>query len=306
VPLFIFYSMFGFQRVGDLIWAAADARARGFLVGATAGRTTLVGEGLQHADGHSHLLASVVPSCRAWDPSFAYEMAAIVERGLHTMYGPGSDPSHDDTDDNDEFTYMTVYNEPWVMPAQPEGVTADDIMAGMYKFANAPDGLPTAASVLFSGPSHGAATAAREALAGRGIGVELWSVPGWKQLREQGLDTVRWNRLHPDDKPRIPLVTTLLAGDGPVVAVTDYMTAIPDQISRFVPASRPFVSLGTDGYGRSDDRAEMRRFFEVDAASVEVAVLDALAAAGTVEPSVVAAAIADHGLDTSADSPRVR
>ena len=306
VPFYIFYSMFGFQRVGDLIWAAADARARGFLVGATAGRTTLLGEGLQHADGHSHLLASVVPSCRAWDPSFAYEMAVIVERGLHTMYGAGSDPSQGATDASDEFTYMTVYNEPWVMPPQPDGVTADDIMAGMYRFAAAPDGLPTQASVLFSGPSHGAAVAARDALAARGIGAELWSVPGWKQLREEGLDAVRWNRLHPGDEPRTPLVTQLLAGEGPVVAVTDYLTAVPDQISRFVPASRPFVSLGTDGYGRSDDRAAMRRFFEVDAASVEVAVLDALAASGSVDPSVVAAAITDHGLDTSDASPRVR
>jgi pyruvate dehydrogenase E1 component len=233
-------------------------------------------------------------------------MAVIVERGLHTMYGPGSDPSQGDTDANDEFTYMTVYNEPWVMPAQPGEVTADDIMAGMYRFAAAPDGMAARASVLFSGPSHLAASAARDALAARGIGVELWSVPGWKQLREEGLDAVRWNRLHPGDEPRIPLATRLLAGDGPVVAVTDYLTAVPDQISRFVPASRPFVSLGTDGYGRSDDRAAMRRFFEVDAASVEVAVLDALAASGSVDPSLVAAAIADHGLDTSDASPRVR
>ena len=299
VPFYIFYSMFGFQRVGDLLWAAADARARGFLLGATAGRTTLAGEGLQHDDGHSHVLASVVPTCRAYDPSFAYELAALVRAGLDRMY-PG------DGEGLDEYWYLTVYNEPWVMPPQPDDVRDAAIVAGMYRYAPAPDLGTNApgASLLFSGPAHRAATEARDALATQGIAAELWSVPGWKQVREDAIEVERWNRLHPGEPPRTPLVTRLLAGGtGPVVAVTDYLRSVPDQLARFLPPGRAWSSLGTDGFGRSDDRPALRQFFEVDAAHVEVAVLAALAATGEVGPEVVASAIARHGIDADATAP---
>jgi pyruvate dehydrogenase E1 component len=304
VPFFTFYSMFGFQRVGDLLWAAADARARGFLVGATAGRTTLAGEGLQHNDGHSHLLASVVPTCRAYDPSFAYELAALVRHGLATMYPP------DGSDGADDFWYLTVYNEPWVMPARPDGVTDADIVAGLYRFAPAPE-VPdpvATATVLFSGPAHAAAVAARDALAEHhGVAVDLWSAPGWKQLREDGIDTERHNRLGAPGGKRTPLVGRLLAdGHGPVVAVSDYLTAVPDQISRFIPAHRRFDSLGTDGFGRSDDRPALRRFFEVDAAHLEVAVLAALAADGAIPGSRVTDAMERLGVDAGSLPPRLR
>ena len=304
VPFFTFYSMFGFQRVGDLLWAAADARARGFLVGATAGRTTLPGEGLQHNDGHSHLLASVVPTCRAYDPSFAYELAALVRHGLATMYPP------DGSDGADDFWYLTVYNEPWVMPGRPDGVTDADIVAGLYRFAappEVPDPVATA-TVLFSGPAHAAAVAARDALAEHhGVAVDLWSAPGWKQLREDGIDTERHNRLGAPGGRRTPLVGRLLAdGHGPVVAVSDYLTAVPDQISRFIPAHRRWDSLGTDGFGRSDDRGALRRFFEVDAAHLEVAVLAALAADGDVPGSRVTAAMERLGVNAGSLPPRLR
>lgn len=311
VPLFIFYSMFGFQRVGDLIWAAADAGAKGFLVGATAGRTTLAGEGLQHNDGHSHLLASVVPTCRAWDPSFAYEVAAIVDAGLRSMY----------VDDNNEFHYLTVYNEPWPMPAQPEGVDATDIIGGLYRFATVapptPDGTPDGnpdgndhdlrAAVVFAGSAHGAARTAADLLAARhGVTVDLFSAPGLKQVRAQAMATERWNRLHPDLPPDPTVVASCLAGHGPVVVVTDQMAAVGDQISRWVPAGRPFVSLGTDGFGRSDDRGPLRRFFEVDADHVVVAVLGALADMGTIDAAIAAGAIADAGIDPDSLPPWVQ
>ncbi|HEX7135545.1 MAG TPA: pyruvate dehydrogenase (acetyl-transferring), homodimeric type [Iamia sp.] len=287
VPFFIFYSMFGFQRVGDLIWQAADHRAKGFLLGATAGRTTLLGEGLQHQDGHSHVLASTVPVCRAYDPAFAYEVAALVRHGIHDMYGP---------DGNDVFYYLTLYNENHPMPAMPEGAV-DGIVEGLYRWRSAPDEREPQASILFSGTAHLAATAAQAELAEQhGIGVDLWSAPGWKQLREEALATERWNRLHPTEAPRVPRVAQLLgAGEAPVVAVTDYMAAVPDQISRWVP--RPYTTLGTDGFGRSDTREELRRFFEIDAGHVVVAVLSSLARAGKIDPSEPAKAAARHGID---------
>ncbi len=299
VPFYIFYSMFGFQRVGDLLWAAADARARGFLLGATAGRTTLPGEGLQHNDGHSHVLASVVPTCRAYDPSFAYEVAALVRSGLARMY-----PA--DGDGLDEYWYLTVYNEPWVMPAQPDDIDDDTIVAGMYRYADAPDLGPDkpTVSLLFSGSAHAAAGAARDALAAQGVAAELWSVPGWKQVREDALEVERWNRLHPGGPSRAPLFTRLLAdGTGPVVAVSDFMRSVPDQLARFTPPGRPWVSLGTDGFGRSDDRPALRRFFEVDAAHVEVAALSALASQGAVAPDVVLDALHRHDIDPDVAAP---
>jgi pyruvate dehydrogenase E1 component len=300
VPFFIFYSMFGFQRVGDLIWAAADAQAKGFLLGATAGRTTLLGEGLQHQDGHSHVLASSVPTCEAYDPAFAYEMAAIIRRGLHRMYGD---------DPEGIFYYLTLYNENYEMPARPDHVSEDDICEGIYRFAGAPEGTEAQATVLFSGSAQGAAREAQASLAERyGIGVELWSVTSYKRLREDALSAERWNRLHPlEGERRVPVVTERLAASaGPIVAVTDFMKVVPDQIARFVPEGRSFSPLGTDGFGRSDTREALRRFFETDAAHVEVATLDALAAAGVVDPATVADAIKHHDLDADLPDPRTR
>ncbi len=297
VPFFVFYSMFGFQRVGDLIWAAADAQAKGFLVGATAGRTTLLGEGLQHQDGHSLVLASTSPTCQAYDPAFAYEMAAIVRAGIKRMYG----------DDESVFYYLTLYNENYPMPARPDGVTDEDILDGVYRWAGSPDGLEPAVTIVFSGSAQGAARAAQTALGALGIGAELWSATSYKRLREDALTIERHNRLHPYDEPETAPVTRLLAAStGPIIAVTDFMKAVPDQIARFVPAGRQFVPLGTDGFGRSDTREALRRFFETDAAHVEIAALAALAEIGQVEASTVAEAIKRHDVDPDTADPRTR
>jgi len=298
VPFFVFYSMFGFQRVGDLIWAAADAQAKGFLLGATAGRTTLLGEGLQHQDGHSLVLASTVPTCQAYDPAFAYEMAAIIRAGLARMYA----------DDESVFYYLTLYNENYVMPARPEGVTDTDITDGLYRWAPPPDDLASQVTILFSGSAQGAAREAQAALAAEhGIGAELWSATSYKRLREDALSAERRTRLHPGTEPEVaPVTTRLSASAGPIVAVTDFLKAVPDQIARFVPDGRTFVPLGTDGFGRSDTRAALRRFFETDAAHVEIAALAALADQGSVERSAVAKAIARHGVDPDTADPRTR
>jgi len=251
VPFFTFYSMFGFQRVGDLIWSAADSRARGFLLGATAGRTTLAGEGLQHQDGHSLVLASTVPVCEAYDPAFAYEVSTIVEGGLQRMY----------VDNEDVFYSLTLYNENYVQPPMPEG-SADGIMRGLYRWAPAPEGTAHHATVLFSGTAHVAARQARQELAEHyDVDVELWSATSYKKLREEALGIDRWNRLHPGDTPRLPYVTEQLSrSEGPFVAVTDYMKMVPDQVARWVPGR--LIPLGTDGFGRSDTREALRNFFE--------------------------------------------
>ncbi|HEU5085023.1 MAG TPA: pyruvate dehydrogenase (acetyl-transferring), homodimeric type [Acidimicrobiales bacterium] len=305
VPFYIFYSMFGFQRVGDLIWAAADGRARGFLLGATAGRTTLTGEGLQHADGHSLLLASTVPTVEAYDPAFAYEVALIIKAGLERMYGPDTPD-----DQRDVMYYLTLYNETHPMPALPDG---DDrarveqgVVEGMYRFAEAPEGPSRQATILFSGPMWQAAVAARDELAERwDVACDLWSVTSYKRLREEAMAAERHNRLHPDGDARTPLVTQRLAdGSAPVVAVTDYMCAVPDQVSRWV--GRPYTSLGTDGFGRSDTREAVRSFFEVDAPHLVVAVLASLAAQGEVKHELVAEAIAAHGIDPDVAPPWTR
>ena len=321
LPIYLFYSMFGFQRVGDLIWQAADARARGFLIGCTAGRTTLSGEGLQHEDGHSHLLASVVPTVHAYDPAFAYEMATIVERGISHMFGSEAE---------DCTYYLTLYNENYPMPALavPEGdeaareeaatSTREGILRGIYRFAGPAevdagsdagsegDGVADlrSATILFSGPAWQAAMEARELLASDwGVSAEAWSVTSYKALREDGLEVERWNRLHPGSAPRVPYVTRALeSARGPIVAVTDFLKAVPDQIARFVTA--PFTPLGTDGFGRSDTRAALRRHFEVDAAHVVVAVLAGLATLGEAKSSEVAAAIEKYSLDRDALDPR--
>lgn len=296
VPFFTFYSMFGFQRVGDFAWAAADARARGFLIGATAGRTTLLGEGLQHQDGHSLLLASTIPSCEAYDPAFAYELAAIISHGLERMYGP---------EPEDVFYYLTAYNENYVQPPKPQG-TGQGIIDGMYRFSEPPADVAHLGTILFSGTAHAAARAARDILADSfGVGVDLWSVTSYKRLREEALDVERWNRLHPESDQRVPLVGSLLAEtSGPVIAVTDFMKAVPDQVGRWIP--RPFTPLGTDGYGRSDTREALRRFFETDAEHVAVAVLSALARTGAVSVSVAREAIDRYAIDTETLPPRAR
>ena len=288
VPFYSFYSMFGFQRVGDLIWSAADSRARGFLMGATAGRTTLLGEGLQHQDGHSHLLASTVPACCAYDPAFAYELGAIVRSGLNRMYGNGGG--------EDVFYYITIYNENYRQPRRADFISDEHIQSGLYQWNHALDGADQQASIIFSGTAHQAARDAQAELAERyGIGVDLLSAPSFKAAREEALEVERWNRLHPDQEPRVPMVTQRLAGGrGPVVAVTDYMTMVPDQIARWVP--RRFIPLGTDGFGRSDTRESLRRFFETDAGSVTAAILSALAAEGGLDPAVAKDAIARYDL----------
>ncbi len=272
VPFYTFYSMFGFQRVGDLIWSAADSRCRGFMLAATAGRTTLMGEGLQHQDGHSLLLASTVPACQAYDPAFAYEVAVIVQDGLKRMY----------VDNEDIFYYITLYNENYDQPVMPAG-SAEQILKGMYRWSPGWGELENRATIVFSGTAQGAARDAQRELAERwGIGVELWSATNYKGMREEALEVERWNRLHPTEEPRVPFVTSQLASSaGPIVAVSDFMRAVPEQIARFSP--RRFNVLGTDGMGRSDTREALRSFFETNAEHVVVAVLEQLAADGTIE-----------------------
>lgn len=265
-------------------------------MGATAGRTTLFGEGLQHQDGHSLLLASTVPSCEAYDPAFAYELAAIIEHGIERMYG---------TDGEDVYYYLTIYNENYPQPPKPDGV-GTGIVDGLYKWVPAPEGFDRRATVLFSGTAHSAARSAQGELAEHyGVGVELWSATSYKRLREEALSTERWNRLHPGEPEKTPLVTRLLSeANGPYVAVTDYMKAVPDQISRWVPGR--YVSLGTDGYGRSDTRQGLREFFETDTGHVVVAVLSELAADGVVDKAAVKDAIARFGIDPEVGDPRTR
>ena len=294
VPFYAFYSMFGFQRVGDLLWSAADSRARGFLLGATAGRTTLQGEGLQHQDGSSHVLASTIPVCRAYDPAFAYEMATIIAHGMQAMY----------VDGEDVYYYLTLYNETYAQPAIPDGV-GDGILRGLYRFESAPEGLAHRATILFSGPAHAAAREARDELAEHfDVGAALGSATSYKALREDALKTERWNRLHPREHPRVPYVAKALGDAGPVVAVTDYMKIVPDQIARWVPGS--YTSLGTDGFGRSDTREALRAYFEVDAGNVVVGVLAGLAAEGAIDRGIVADAVEHYGLDPESLDPRER
>ena len=312
IPFYLFYSMFGFQRVGDLLWALGDCRGRGFLLGCTAGRTTLNGEGLQHQDGHSLLLASTVPSVAAYDPSFSHEVAAIVENGIRRMTGP---------EPEDRIWYLTLYNENYPMPALPQDpADAERIrvgtIKGMYRFDLAgpvstvpedgtrpPSEHVTKATLLFSGSAWQAAIEAQRLLAEEwSVDADTWSVTSYKSLREDAVSVERWNRLHPEEVERTPFVTQCLAeSDGPIVAVTDFMRSVPDQVSRWMP--RRFSSLGTDGFGRSDTREVLRRFFEIDAAHIVVAVLHSLAAEGTVPASAVSAAIDRYGIDPDASDP---
>jgi pyruvate dehydrogenase E1 component len=294
IPFYIFYSMFGFQRVGDLIWAFGDMRGRGFLLGATAGRTTLNGEGLQHEDGHSLVLASTVPNIAAYDPAFAYEVAAIIRDGMGRMYGEAA---------QDVFYYLTLYNENYEMPPMAEGAE-DGVIRGLYRFAAAPEGPSRRATILFSGTAYRAALEAQRLLAEEhDVATSLWSATSYKALREDALTVERWNRLHPTEPARTPYVTEALSSaEGPVVAVTDFMKIVPDQVARWVPGH--FTPLGTDGYGRSDTRDALRRHFETDAAHVAVAVLKALVDTGDGKAEEVADAIARYDINPDAIDPR--
>jgi len=303
IPVYIFYSMFGFQRTGDQMWAFGDQMGRGFLLGATAGRTTLTGEGLQHNDGHSVLLASVNPACVSYDAAWAYELSYIVKDALRRMYS--SSPEHPDGEDI--FYYLTVYNEPYQQPAEPAdypgGTEALErgILRGLYRYADAPPAEPAAerprAQILASGVGLRWALEAQRLLAEDwGVAAEAWSATSWTELRRDALSCDEWNLLHPDAEPRVPqVVSTLADHPGPVVAVSDWIRAVPDQIARWVSA--PFGSLGTDGWGFSDTRPAARRFFHVDAESITLAVLTQLARIGEVKPEVLGQAITKYHLD---------
>jgi pyruvate dehydrogenase E1 component len=280
IPIYIFYSMFGFQRTGDQLWAAADQLTRGFLLGATAGRTTLNGEGLQHEDGHSLLLASTNPACVAYDAAFGFELGHIVRDALRRMYGevaPGEDP--------DVFYYLTLYNEPVLQPPEPEGVDIDGILAGMHLYSPAEDAHGPRAQILASGIAVQWALEAQRLLwTDWGVRADVWSVTSWTQLRREALLTDTWNYRHPEETQRVPYVTARLRGRrGPVIAVSDWMRAVPDQIAPFVPAD--WSSLGTDGFGMSDTRAALRRHFRVDAPSIVLRVLQRLSRQGQVDPA---------------------
>ena len=294
LPVYIFYSMFGFQRTGDQIWAAADQMCRGFLVGATAGRTTLTGEGLQHNDGHSPLLASTNPAVVYYDPAFAYELAHIMRDGLRRMVGS----SDEHPEGEDVFYYLTIYNEPVRQAAQPDDLDVAGLLSGLYHFATAPSSVLDGprAQLLASGVAMPWALEAQQLLADDwGVGADVWSATSWTELRREALACDTFNLLHPDAEPQVPYVTRALAGRlGPVVAVSDYMRAVPDQIARWVPGD--FSSLGTDGFGFSDTRAATRRFFHVDAPSVVLRTLTDLARRGEVGSDVPAKAAAQYGL----------
>ncbi|MGA0116497.1 MAG: pyruvate dehydrogenase (acetyl-transferring), homodimeric type, partial [Burkholderiales bacterium] len=289
LPFYVFYSIFGFQRIGDLIWQAGDCRSRGFLIGATAGRTTLSGEGLQHQDGSSQLIASTVPNCRAWDPAYGYEVAAIVQDGARRML----------EDQEDVFYYITVMNENYAQPAMPAGVH-DDILRGMYRLQKRPDAQ---VQLLGSGTILREAIAAAELLEKDfAITANVWSVTSWSELRRDGMTCARHNRLNPDASPRISHVEAQLSGQhGPVIAASDHVTAVPDLIRAYVP--QPYVTLGTDGYGRSDTRENLRRFFEMDRHHIVVAALAALADEGEIDRAKVAAAISRYGIAAKAAAP---
>ena len=303
LPVFIFYSMFGFQRVGDLIWAAADSRTRGFLVGATAGRTTLQGEGLQHQDGHSHVLSSVVPNLLSYDPAYAYEIAVIVREGIRRM--------HELQDA--VFYYLTVTNEPYRQPALPEGVE-DGIIRGMYRLSTAELGTEQLGApqvhrprvqLLGSGAILNEAVEAQRILGeDYGVAADLWSVTSYSELRRDALDADRWSMLHPGEPPRRSYLGELTEGaQGPFVAATDYLKSLPDAVAKWLPGR--LVSLGTDGFGRSDTREALRDFFEVDAKHIVLAALSALAAEGAVEAALPERAIAELSIDPEHANPRL-
>jgi pyruvate dehydrogenase E1 component len=294
IPFFIFYSMFGFQRIADLIWAAGDMRCRGFMLGGTSGRTTLAGEGLQHQDGNSHVLSLPVPNLLAYDPAFAYEIAVIIQDGIRRMY----------KENESIFYYITVMNEPYLMPSMPEG-SREGILKGMYCFRPAEDKKSKLRAQLFgSGAILREALQAQEILRDKfGVEADVWSVTSYKQLYNDGLDTDRWNMLHPAEKPRVPYVTQCLAdAPGVLVAASDYLKALPNMVSKWMP--RRLVCLGTDGFGRSESRASLRNFFEVDARFITLATLVELLREGKIPASVVQKAIKELGINLEKPNPR--
>jgi pyruvate dehydrogenase E1 component len=308
IPFFIYYSMFGMQRVGDLVWAAADTRTRGFLVGGTAGRTTLSGEGLQHQDGHSHLLSLAVPNLISYDPAFAFEIAVIIEDGVRRMYKEGESV----------FYYITVMNEQYEMLPMPEGAR-EGILKGMYKLRSsgktkakarassgpAPGGAEPRAQLLGSGAILNEVLKAQQILEEKyGVAADVWSVTSYQELYRDGHGADRWNRLHPGEKARVPYVTQCLAGtDGCIVAASDYVKALPDSIDRWT--GRHVTSLGTDGFGRSEGRSALRDFFEVDAKHIVLATLGDLARQEKIELSVVQKAIKDLGINPEKSNPAI-
>jgi pyruvate dehydrogenase E1 component len=290
--------MFGFQRIGDLAWAAGDSRARGFLLGATAGRTTLNGEGLQHQDGHSHVLASTIPNCVSYDPTFSYEVAVIIQRGLQRML----------QEQEDVFYYLTLLNENYAHPAIPEGVE-DAIIRGMYLLREGEQASKSRKKAAPRVQLLGCGTILLEVLAAAdllandfGIVADVWSVPSFTELRREGLDVERWNLLHPTEPPRSSYVESCLGPrQGPVVAATDHMKALADGIRSFVP--QRYRVLGTDGFGRSDYRRNLRSFFEVDRSFVTVAALKALADEGAIPASTVGEALRKYNIDPDRRNP---
>ncbi|QUR68046.1 pyruvate dehydrogenase (acetyl-transferring), homodimeric type [Mycobacterium spongiae] len=294
IPIYIFYSMFGFQRTGDSFWAAADQMARGFALGATAGRTTLTGEGLQHADGHSLLLASTNPAVVAYDPAFAYEIAYIVESGLARMFGENPE---------NIFFYITVYNEPYVQPPEPANLDPEGVLRGIYRYHTATEQRTHSAQILASGVSMPAALAAAEMLAADwDVAADVWSVTSWGELNRDGVSVETQKLRHPERPAGVPYVTKALEGvAGPVIAVSDWMRAVPEQIRQWVPAT--YLTLGTDGFGFSDTRPAARRYFNTDAESQVVAVLEALAGEGAIERSVPVAAARQYQIDDVLAAP---
>jgi pyruvate dehydrogenase E1 component len=295
IPFFTYYSMFGFQRIGDLIWAFADSRGKGFLMGGTGGRTTLLGEGLQHQDGHSPVLASTVPTCACYDPAYAYEIAVIIQDGIRRMY----------QEKEDLFYYLTIYNENYVQPPMPSPEVREGILKGIYRFRPAAKGK--AVIQLFgSGPILNEALRAQEMLdANYQIAADVWSVTSYNELRREALRTERWNRLHPGEPERRPYLLQALEGaEGPIVAASDYMKVVPDQLSPWLPGR--LVSLGTDGFGRSENRQHLRRFFEVSSEAIAGAALSVLARDGKFDKAKAAQAVRDLGLDPEAPDPATR
>ena len=292
IPFFIYYSMFGFQRVGDLMWAAGDQLARGFMIGGTSGRTTLNGEGLQHEDGHSHIQSLTIPNCVSYDPAFAYEVAVIMQDGINRMYGEKQE---------DVFYYITTLNEIYDQPAMPAG-SEEGIRKGLYKFERVQGKGKGEVQLLGSGAILRHVREAAQILANDyGISSDVYSAPSFTEAAREGADAVRWNMLHPTETPRVPYVAQVM-NDKPAVAATDYMKLFAEQIRAYVPAKHYHV-LGTDGFGRSDSRANLRDHFEVDAHHVVVAALHVLAQEGTVDKKVVAEAIAKYGIDPERLNP---
>jgi pyruvate dehydrogenase E1 component len=294
IPFFIYYSMFGFQRIGDLAWAAGDMQARGFLLGGTAGRTTLNGEGLQHADGHSHIMSATIPNCVSYDPTFAHEVAVIVHEGLRRMVG----------NQENIYYYLTLLNENYPHPGLTQG-DEQGIVRGMYLLRQGDPDNRTRVQLLGSGAILREVLAAADLLASDwGIAADVWSVTSFTELRRDGLDCERWNLLHPDDSPRIPYVTEQLgAHAGPIVASTDYVKLFADQIRPFIPVGRDYRVLGTDGFGRSDFRTRLRSHFEVDRYFVVLSAMRSLAVEGWLKPALLADAIARYGIDPDKPNP---